>query len=166
MRAIEYQEVTPVGGTKAIKVQARIIAATSRDLSQEVTDGNFQEDLFYRLDGVKIRIPALRERLDDIPELVEYFIVRNRDAMGKRVSGATSETIRTLMAAHWKGNVRQLDNAIERAVMMCEGEEIQPHDLPPDLLGGGSALPDTDDLRSALRHYERLHITRTPSVPG
>ena len=160
LRAIEYSEVTPVGGTKPVRVNARIIAATSRELSQEVTDGNFQEDLFYRLDGVKIRIPALRERLDDIPELVEYFIVRHRDAMGKRVSGATSETIRTLMAAHWKGNIRQLDNAIERAVMMCEGEEITPNDLPPDLLGGASSLPDTDDLRSALRHYERLHITR------
>jgi len=160
LRAIEYSEVTPVGGTKPVRVSARIIAATSRELSQEVTDGNFQEDLFYRLDGVKIRIPALRERLDDIPELVEYFIVRHRDAMGKRVSGATSETIRTLMAAHWKGNIRQLDNAIERAVMMCEGEEITPNDLPPDLLGGTSSLPDTDDLRSALRHYERLHITR------
>jgi DNA-binding NtrC family response regulator len=80
--------------------------------------------------------------------------------MGKRVTGATSDTIRTLMAAHWKGNVRQLDNAIERAVMMCEGEEITPADLPPDLLGGAAALPDTDDLRLALRHYERLHITR------
>ncbi len=160
LRAIEYSEVTPVGGSKPVKVNARIIAATSKDLNQEVTDGNFQEDLFYRLDGVKIRIPALRERLDDIPELVEYFIVRHREAMGKRVTGATSDSIRTLMAAHWKGNVRQLDNAIERAVMMCEGEEITPNDLPPDLLGGGSSLPDTDDLRSALRHYERLHITR------
>lgn len=160
LRAIEYQQIMPVGGSEAIKVQARIIAATSRDLMREVSEGNFQEDLFYRLDGVKIRIPPLRERLDDIPELVEYFVVRHRDAMGKRVTGATSETIRTLMAAHWKGNVRQLDNAVERAVMMCEGEEIQPHDLPPDLLGMGSSLPDTDDLRSALRHYERLHITR------
>lgn len=160
LRAIEYQQVMPVGGTEAVKVQARIIAATSRDLMREVAEGNFQEDLFYRLDGVKIRIPPLRERLDDIPELVEYFVVRHRDAMGKRVTGASSETIRTLMAAHWKGNVRQLDNAVERAVMMCEGEEIQPQDLPPDLLGMGSSLPDTDDLRSALRHYERLHITR------
>ncbi|MCA9057725.1 MAG: sigma-54-dependent Fis family transcriptional regulator [Planctomycetaceae bacterium] len=160
LRAIEYQEVMPVGGTESIKVDARIIAATSRDLMKEVADGLFQEDLFYRLDGVKIRIPPLRERLDDIPELVEYFMVRHRDAMGKRVTGASSETIRTLMAAHWKGNVRQLDNAIERAVMMCEGEEIQPSDLPPDLLGMGTSLPDTDDLRSALRHYEKLHITR------
>lgn len=160
LRAIEYSEVTPVGGSEAIEVEARIIAATSRDLMREVADGNFQEDLFYRLDGVKIRIPPLRERLDDIPELVEYFVLRHGEGMGKRVTGATSDTIRTLMAAHWKGNVRQLDNAIERAVMMCEGEEILPSDLPPDLLGMGSSLPDTDDLRSALRHYERLHITR------
>lgn len=160
LRAIEYQEVTPPGSKETIKVKARIIAATSRDLMREVSEGNFQEDLFYRLDGVKIRIPPLRERLDDIPELVEYFMTRHAEAMGKRVLGATSETIRTLMAAHWKGNVRQLDNAIERAVMMCEGEEIQPTDLPPDLLGMGTNLPDTDDLRSALRHYERLHITR------
>ncbi|MEZ6060762.1 MAG: sigma-54 dependent transcriptional regulator [Planctomycetaceae bacterium] len=160
LRAIEYQEIMPSGASETIKVNARIIAATSRDLMREVADGNFQEDLFYRLDGVKIRIPPLRERLDDIPELVEYFMARHCEAMGKRVTGATSETIRTLMAAHWKGNVRQLDNAVERAVMMCEGDEILPQDLPPDLLGLGSSLPDTDDLRSALRHYERLHITR------
>lgn len=160
LRAIEYQEIMPSGASETVKVNARIIAATSRDLMREVSDENFAEDLFYRLDGVKIRIPPLRERLDDIPELVEYFTTRHSDAMGKRVTAATSETIRTLMAAHWKGNVRQLDNAIERAVMMCEGEEIQPSDLPPDLLGLGTSLPDTDDLRSALRHYERLHITR------
>ena len=160
LRAIEYEEIMPSGASETVKVNARIIAATSRDLMREVSDENFAEDLFYRLDGVKIRIPPLRERLDDIPELAEYFTTRHSDAMGKRVTAATSETIRTLMAAHWKGNVRQLDNAIERAVMMCEGEEIQPSDLPPDLLGLGTSLPDTDDLRSALRHYERLHITR------
>ena len=114
----------------------------------------------YRLDGVKIRIPPLRERLDDVPELVDYFIARHSNAMGKRVTSATSETIRLLMSAQWKGNVRQLDNAIERAVIMCDGTSIEPHDLPPDLLGLGQPLPDTDDLRSALRHYERLHISR------
>ncbi len=160
LRAIEYQEIMPVGGSEAVNVNARIIASTTRDLMREVTDGNFQEDLFYRLDGVKIRIPPLRERLDDIPELVDYFIARHSRTMGKRVTGASSETIRLLMPAHWKGNVRQLDNAVERAVMMCEGTQIEPTDLPPDLLGLGQPLPDTDDLRSALRHYERLHITR------
>jgi len=160
LRAIEYGEITPAGASETVQVTARIIAATSRDLMREVQDGQFAEDLFYRMDGVKIRIPPLRERLDDIPELVEYFMARHSETMGKRVTGATSETIRTLMAAHWKGNVRQLDNAIERAVMMCEVDEVQPQDLPPDLLGLGTSLPDTDDLRSALRHYERLHITR------
>jgi len=125
-----------------------------------VAEGRFQEDLFYRLDGVKIRIPPLRERLDDIPELVEFFVSKHSQAMGKRVSAASSETVRILMSAQWKGNVRQLDNAIERAVMMCEEDQIQPNDLPPDLLGVSQPLPDTDDLRSALRHYERLHIQR------
>ncbi|QDU36370.1 Transcriptional regulatory protein ZraR [Maioricimonas rarisocia] len=160
LRAIEYQESMPAGGSQTYSVQARIIASTSQDLMRLVGDGTFQEDLFYRLDGVKIRIPPLRERLDDIPELVDAFIARHSRAMRKRVTGATSETIRLLMSAQWKGNVRQLDNAIERAVIMCDGDTIESHDLPPDLLGLGQPLPDTDDLRSALRHYERLHISR------
>ena len=160
LRAIEYQEIMPVGGSEAVRVSARIIASTTRDLMRQVAEGRFQEDLFYRLDGVKIRIPPLRERLDDIPELVEFFIHKHSRSMGKHVAGASSETIRLLMSAHWKGNVRQLDNAIERAVMMCDGDRIRPEDLPPDLLGVGQPLPDTDELRAALRHYERLHIGR------
>ncbi|REJ97483.1 MAG: sigma-54-dependent Fis family transcriptional regulator [Planctomycetota bacterium] len=160
LRAIEYGESMPAGGSETYTVACRIIASTSQDLMRLVGEGTFQEDLFYRLDGVKIRIPPLRERLDDIPELVDYFIARHSRTMGKRVTGATSETIRLLMSAQWKGNVRQLDNAVERAVMMCDGTAIEPSDLPPDLLGLGQPLPDTDDLRSALRHYERLHITR------
>lgn len=160
LRAIEYQEIMPLGGSETVHVNARIVVSTTRDLLREVADGAFQEDLFYRLDGVKIRIPPLRERLDDIPELVEYFIGKYSKAMGKRVTGASSDTIRLLMQARWKGNVRQLDNAIERAVMMCDDAQIQPTDLPPELLGLSQPLPDTDDLRSALRHYERLHISR------
>lgn len=160
LRAIEYAEAMPVGGAETYPVSARIIAATAFDLMRCVGEETFQEDLFYRLDGVKLRVPPLRERLDDIPELVEAFIGKHAKAMGKRISSASSETIRLLMQAQWKGNVRQLDNAIERAVMMCESTQIEPTDLPPDLLGFGQPLPDTDDLRSALRHYERLHITR------
>lgn len=160
VRAIEYHETMPVGGSDTVPVQPRIIVSTTRDLLREVADGRFQEDLFYRLDGVKIRIPPLRERLDDIPELVEYFVAKHSKSMGKRVTGASSETIRLLTSAEWKGNVRQLDNAIERAVMMSDGTHIEPHDLPPELLGIGPPLPDTDELRSALRHYERMHIAR------
>jgi len=160
LRAMEFQEIMPLGGTEPVRVSARILASTTRDLMREVSEGRFQEDLFYRLNGVKIRIPPLRERLDDVPELVEFFIGKHTAALGKRVTGVTSETMRLLMSARWKGNVRQLDNAIERAVIMCEGPQIEPRDLPPDLLGVGQILPDTDDLRSALRHYERLHISR------
>lgn len=160
LRAIEYQESMPSGGAQTYPVKCRIISSTSEDLLRLVGEGKFQQDLFYRLDGVKIRIPPLRERLDDIPELVDHFIAKHSRALRKRVVSASSETIRLLMSAQWKGNVRQLDNAIERAVIMCEGTQIEPSDLPPDLLGLGQPLPDTDDLRSALRHYERLHITR------
>lgn len=160
LRAIEFQEILPLGSAEPVRVAARIIASTTRDLAHEVAEGRFQEDLFYRLNGVKIRIPPLRERLDDIPELVEFFLARHTAALGKRVSGVSSETMRLLMSAHWKGNVRQLDNALERAVIMCEGPQIEPRDLPPDLLAVGQLHPDNDDLRSALRHYERLHISR------
>ncbi len=160
LRAIEYQESMPSGGAETYSVNCRIIASTSEDLLRLVGDAEFQEDLFYRLDGVKIRIPPLRERLDDIPELVDHFVAKHSRVLRKRVVSASSETIRLLMSAQWKGNVRQLDNAIERAVIMCDGTQIEPGDLPPDLLGLGQPLPDTDDLRSALRHYERLHITR------
>lgn len=160
LRAIEYNESMPTGGTETYPVHCRIITSTSEDLLRLVGEEKFQEDLFYRMDGVKIRIPPLRERLDDIPELVDHFIAKHSKALRKRVVSATSETIRLLMAAQWKGNVRQLDNAIERAVIMCDGTTVEPKDLPPDLLGMGQPLPDTDDLRSALRHYERLHITR------
>ena len=160
LRAMEYQEIMPVGGSETVQVSARIIASTTRDLMRDVAEGRFQEDLFYRLDGVKIHIPPLRERLDDVPELVDYFIARHSRSMRKRVSGMDGETMRLLMSAEWKGNIRQLDNALERAVMMCDGTQIEPKDLPPELLGIAQPLPDTDDLRSALRHYERLHIIR------
>ena len=160
LRAIEYREILPFGGGAPVRVGCRIIASTTHDLLRAVAEGRFQEDLFYRLNGVKIRIPPLREHLEDLPELVEFFLARHTRAMGKRVVGVNSETMRLLMSARWKGNVRQLDNAIERAVIMCEGPQIQPHDLPSDLLGIDQPLPANDDLRSAIRHYERLHIER------
>ena len=96
LRAIEYQEIMPVGGSETAQVKARIIASTTHDLMQDVAEDRFQEDLFYRLNGMRIHIPPLRERLDDIPELVEFFIGKHSMSMGKRVIGATSETIRLL----------------------------------------------------------------------
>jgi DNA-binding NtrC family response regulator len=160
LRAIEYGEIMPAGGSEPQRHQARLVVATTQDLSREVAEGRFDENLFYRLDGVKLRIPPLRDRLDDIPELVDFFVAKHSRAMGQRVTGATSETIRLLISADWKGNVRQLDNALERAVMMCDGPQVRPQDLPPDVVDGSQPLPETDDLRTALRHYEKLHIIR------
>lgn len=160
VRAMEYSEVLPLGSADAAKIQCRIIASSSRDLTQEIAEGRFQDDLFYRLDGVKLLIPPLRDRLDDIPELVDFFIARHSKVMNRRVTSATSETIRLLLTANWKGNVRQLDNAIQRAVMLCDSTQITPKDLPPDLVGISQPLPDTDDLRTAIRHYEKMHILR------
>jgi len=160
LRVIEYNEILPLGSADPLRVNPRIIASTTKDLLREVTEERFHEDLYYRLNGVKIRIPPLRERLDDLPELVEHFLAKHTQAIGKKVIGVSSDTMRLLMSARWKGNVRQLDNALQRAVIMCDSDRIEPNDLPSDLLGIEAPLPATDDLRSALRHYERLHIRR------
>jgi DNA-binding NtrC family response regulator len=160
LRAIEQKEVLPVGATDPVSVKCRVIAASNRDLAKEVDAGEFREDLFYRLNVVSIQLPPLRERRDDIPELVEFFLAKHSREMGKRIGGVDNSTMRLLMAATWRGNVRELENAIERAVIMCEGSVITAADLPPPL-GGAPALPSvSDDLRSALRSYERIHLER------
>ena len=158
LRAIEYGEAMPLNSSDSYKVKARVIASSSRSLDSLVKMQAFSADLFYKLDGSKLSIPPLRERIDDIPELVEHFVAKHAQAMGKRVTGATSDAIRALVEADWPGNVRQLENAVERAVMNCEGQTVGPGDLPEEI--AGASLPDADDLRSALRHYERLHIQR------
>jgi DNA-binding NtrC family response regulator len=160
LRAIEQKEVLPVGATDPVAVKCRVIAASNRELAKEVEAGRFRADLFYRLDVVSIRLPPLRERREDIPELVEFFVAKHSREMGKRISGVDHATMRLLMTATWRGNVRELENAIQRAVIMCEGSIIVPHDLPP-LLAGTPALPQvSDDLRSALRSYECIHLER------
>jgi DNA-binding NtrC family response regulator len=160
LRVIEHKEVLPVGATEPVTVNCRMIAASNRDLSKEVEAGRFREDLFYRLNVVSIRLPPLRERREDIPELVEFFVAKHAREMGKRISGVDNTTMRLLMSAPWRGNVRELENAIQRAIIMSEGSCITANDLPPTL-GGVPALPEvSDDLRSALRGYERIHVER------
>ena len=160
LQVLERREVRPHGDKDAVPVEAQVIASTSHDLSEEVAAGRFDEALYYRLDGTKLVVPSLAERLDDLPELVEHFVGRHSEAMGKRISGASSEAIRLLLGAEWEGNVRQLDNAVQRAVMHASGDLLEPADFPSELAGLSQPPPDADDLRSALRHYERLHIQR------
>jgi DNA-binding NtrC family response regulator len=133
LRALEQKEILPVGANEPVQVDARIIAATNKDLAHEVAQGRFREDLFYRLKVVTIHLPPLRQRREDIPELVEFLLARHARSLGKRIQGVSHETMQLLLACPWRGNIRELDNALQRAVILGEGPIIQPSDLPPDL---------------------------------
>ncbi len=160
LRAIENKEVLPVGATRPISFQARILTATNKDLAAEVAADRFRADLYYRLNVVTIHLPPLRDRRDDVPELVSVLVAKHAMSLGKRIDGVDNATIRGLIAAPWTGNVRELDNALERAVLFSDGPILIPDDFPPGLIAPSDADNAGDDLRSAVRHYERLHIQR------
>ncbi len=162
LRAIENKEVLPVGATRPVPVQARVVAATNKDLPAESAAGRFRADLYYRLNVVNIRTPPLRDRPEDIPELVAYLLAKHARSLGKRVDGVDNAAIRRLTAAPWRGNVRELDNALERAVILADAPILTPSDFPPDLSGESDPGPDDpgDDLRAALAHAERRQIQR------
>jgi DNA-binding NtrC family response regulator len=160
LRAIEEKEILPVGTTTPIKVEVRILAATNRDLRKAVEEGRFREDLYYRLNVVNIEIPPLRERREDIPELVEYLVRRHNLELKKNYKGVDNATMKLLMSLPWKGNIRELDNVIERAMILGNGEWITPADLPRSLAPSGvvEAATAGDNLREAVRAYEKGHI--------
>ncbi|MDX1291375.1 MAG: sigma-54 dependent transcriptional regulator [Hyphomonas sp.] len=145
LRALQEGEVDAVGSRRPTKVDVRIISATNRDLSQQVAEGTFREDLFYRLNVYPIDMPALRERRDDIPALVDHFVNRFNASEGAKVSGVADETMKMLYAFDWPGNVRQLENAVFRAVVLCEGDQLRPQDFPQ--ISG--QMPDVTTLPAA-----------------
>jgi DNA-binding NtrC family response regulator len=160
LRAIENKEVLPVGATRPVSFQARLLTATNKDLTAEVAAGRFRGDLYYRLNVVTIHLPPLRDRRDDIPDLVTALLAKHARNLGKRVDGVDNATIRGLMAAPWTGNVRELNNALERAVILSENPILTPDDFPPGLIVESDVDADGDNLRAALRDYERRHIHR------
>ena len=160
LRAIENKEILAVGATRPVSFQARILTATNKDLAAEVAADRFRADLFYRLNVVTIHLPPLAQRRDDIPALVAALVAKQAMSLGKRIDGVDNATMRGLIAAGWPGNVRELDNALERAVLFSEGPILTPSDFPPGLIASADPDPPGDDLRSAVRHYERLHIER------
>lgn len=160
LRAIEQKEVMPVGANEPFKVEARVVAATNKDLMREVEAGRFREDLYYRLNVVTVRIPPLRERREDIPALVEFLVNRHAQALGKRVRGVTHEAMQILMACRWRGNIRELDNALQRAVILGEGPLVTPADLPPDLAPGEDDPGAAENLSEAVKRFEKRHIER------
>jgi DNA-binding NtrC family response regulator len=160
LRAIEQKEVMPVGANEPIQVEARIVAATNKDLAREVEQGRFREDLYYRLNVVTIKVPPLRERREDIPDLVDHLLAKHTRSVGKRITGVSHEAMQLLLAFPWKGNVRELDNALQRAVILGGGPLVQPEDLPPDLAPLADDPSLVDDLGQAIERFERLHIER------
>ncbi|HXV78739.1 MAG TPA: sigma-54 dependent transcriptional regulator [Candidatus Binatia bacterium] len=160
LRAIETKEVLPVGATQPIRVDVRILAATHRDLLKSCEQEKFREDLFYRLNVINIHIPTLRERREDIAPLVDFLIHRNNSAMKKSYKGADSAAVRALMSLPWKGNIRELDNVLERAMILGNGEWIRAEDLPgtPEDVDNYRLPAGPHDLKSALKAYEKMHI--------
>ncbi|MBZ0169791.1 Fis family transcriptional regulator [Candidatus Methylomirabilis lanthanidiphila] len=136
LRVLQDHEFERVGGTRAIKADIRVIAATNSDLERAVREGRFREDLYYRLNVVNIKLPPLRERKEDIPVLVDYFLRKYADELKKPVKQLASSTIDDLLAYHWPGNVRELENVIERAMVLSTGDRIGPEDLPLQITAG------------------------------
>ncbi len=131
LRVLQEGEVDDaVGAKRPTKIDVRIISATNRDLAQAVADGRFREDLYYRLNVFPIEAPSLRDRREDIPALVEHFVRRFNIEEGKGVVAATGESLALLTAHEWPGNVRQLENAVYRAIVLADGPYLQPHDFP------------------------------------
>jgi len=161
LRAVEQREITPIGSTQPIGVDLRLIAATNRDLDVEIRDGRFREDLYYRMNVVGVHLPPLRQRREDIPLLVEHFVQKYAVEMGKPCGRISDEAMRLLVAQEWKGNVRELQNVIERAVIFAEGPTIEVADVALVGTGLASAAPVAEDLHSAVRTYERELIYRT-----
>src|SRR5438270_2797325 len=160
LRAVEQKEILPVGANEPIRVEARVLAATNKDLRKEVEQGRFRDDVYYRLNVVTVGLPPLRERRDDIPDLVEFLLAKHARELGKRFAGVTHETMQLLRACPWRGNVRELDNALQRAVILGEGPLVTPADLPPDLAPAAGDPSAVDDLDQAVARFKRLHVER------
>jgi DNA-binding NtrC family response regulator len=170
LRAVQEREISRVGSTHKKKVDVRIISATNRDLQRDVRDGKFREDLFYRLNVIHIAVPPLRDRLEDIPALVEYYLKKLAAEKGRTAVALSDEAMRFLKRCEWPGNVRELINALEYAVVTCEAKTIGLKDLPYGgtssagsgaLIGGSLARLEQNEILNAL---DQFHGNRTKAA--
>jgi DNA-binding NtrC family response regulator len=160
LRAIENKEVLPVGATRPVSFKARLLTATNKDLAAEVAADRFRADLYYRLNVVSIHLTPLRDRREDIPELVSVLLAKHTKNLSKRIVGVDNATIRGLMSAAWVGNVRELDNVLERAVILSDGPILTPDDFPSGVIVETDVDARGDNLRAAIRDCETRHIRR------
>ena len=164
LRALQESEIDPVGAKRPVKVDVRIVSATNRDPEAQVKAGAFREVLFYRLNVFPIEAPSLRARREDIPALIDHFIARFNAEEGKRVAGAAPDTLALLTAFEWPGNVRQLENAVYRAIVLADGPWLQPHDFPA-ISGVAAPMPEADAARDAPRAEHALSDLDLPEAP-
>lgn len=175
LRALEERQIERLGGNESIPVDVRVVSATHRPLEQEIANGNFRADLFYRLQVVTIEIPPLRDRREDIPLLAETFASAAAEKFGLPSRSLAASTLRRLVDYSWPGNVRELKNAMDRAVILAEGPELTANDLPAEISSGkqgaietnaleeteaGLRVPFTADFREDRREFERRYISR------
>jgi len=151
LRVIQNKEFTPLGSTQPRKVDVRVIAATNKDLVLEVESGRFRRDLYYRLNVINIRVPALRERPEDVPLLVNHFVDKYNQRFGKTIGGVDHEAMRALERYGFPGNVRELENITERAVALAEGQTICLRDLPEGVAGRDAGYGRTVQSRPSER---------------
>jgi DNA-binding NtrC family response regulator len=161
LHVIQTKELTPVGDTRMITVDVRVIAATNADLMQRVKEGRFREDLFYRLNVIEIRMPSLRERRDDILLIIKHYLDIFSRESGKDLRDVDYEAMQALLVYDWPGNVRELRNTLERAVVLAEGDVITIHDLPDKFRTLDIEGVSTSSLRQALDTFERDYIRRS-----
>ena len=160
LRVLQERVVRRVGGNETIPVDIRVIAATNRDLRKRVEEGEFREDLYYRLNTVTIRIPALRDRRGDIPLLAQHFLGKYRQGNGKPVSGLERETLALLVDHDWPGNVRELEHVVERAVALSSSELILPESLPPEVRPSAAPPPEPPARWMTLEELRRWYVDR------
>jgi len=164
LRVMQEKEFLPLGSVEPVRVDVRIIAATNEDLEAKVEEGTFREDLFYRLNVITVPLPPLRERRDDIPLLVKNFLERYRNEHARPRLRIGPRALRALVRFDWPGNVRQLQNSIERVVLLAEREEVQVEDLPAEVregarrAAGRAHLPEGQTFQAAVEDYERALI--------
>jgi two-component system response regulator PilR (NtrC family) len=175
LRFLEEGEVRRVGDTDRKRIDVRIIAATNKQLEKEMEHGNFREDLYYRLNVIRMRLPSLREREEDIPLLVDHFKKKFAAEQGKQITKVSSLAMQVLCSYQYPGNVRELENIIERCVTLEESDQLTAANLPPKLIESGSpgdAVQETEipldgiDLNRALEDTERRLVTRAMEMTG
>jgi len=171
LRVLQENEVRPVGDSRPFQVNVRVIAATAKNLEEEVKRGSFREDLFYRLNVLTIALPPLRQRPEDIPHLCAHFIERFNAKMGKRIRGISPAAMRVLLGYSWPGNVRELENVIERGILLTEDAFLTSEDLPPGMGANGRDVSQRNafggfSLKAAQRVMEKTLILQALQETG